>query len=100
MVTLREFIHKKGLVDGNKNEFGSALTHLGCGIVAVVRQSVEFTGSEAREFSEKVTNLIESHEFIEPLSKEIGAPRAEENEEEFVARAKSTMRALLRKKLG
>jgi hypothetical protein len=55
---------------------------------------------EKEKFSAEVSKLAHSDDFIETLSKDIGKPRDSESEDEFVDRAKRTMKDLLRKKLS
>ena len=54
---------------------------------------------QKEEFSTKVSSLAYSNEFIEELSSQIGKPQPDETEDEFVERAKSTMKKLLSQKL-
>lgn len=56
--------------------------------------------AQAQEFSQKASQLVHSESFIADLSNEIWVPRDEESEDEFVERAKNTMRDLLKRKLG
>lgn len=55
--------------------------------------------SKAQEFSESISDLVSSDNFISDLSDRIGTPLASETEDEFVARAKSLMSSLLSEKL-
>lgn len=50
------------------------------------------------EFSKKVSNYAASKEVISTLSDEIGTPKEDESEDEFVERAKTTLKNILRKK--
>jgi len=54
----------------------------------------------AEEFSNKVSRFVHSDEFIGEFSKDIGIPKENESEDEFVSRAKDAMKNLLRKKLS
>lgn len=54
----------------------------------------------ADEFSNKVSQFVHSDEFIGELSKDIGTPKENESEDEFVSRAKDAMKNLLRKQLS
>jgi hypothetical protein len=55
---------------------------------------------EKTSFSDELSKIVTKDEFISELSKDIGIPRKNETEEEFVSRAKGVLRAMLRKKLG
>lgn len=64
-----------------------------------------FSGSGKKEkateeFSKKVSQFVHSDEFLDEFSKDIGEPKQNESEDEFVNRAKDAMRNLLRKKLS
>ena len=50
------------------------------------------------EFSQKVSDYASSEEVISTLSDEIGTPKEHESEDEFVDRAKTTLKNILRKK--
>ena len=50
------------------------------------------------EFSKKVSNYAASKEVISTLSDEIGTPKEDESEDEFVDRAKTALKDILRKK--
>jgi hypothetical protein len=52
------------------------------------------------KFSTEVSKLAYSGEFLDEFSKDIGQPKENESEDEFVNRAKKTMKDLLRKKLS
>lgn len=55
--------------------------------------------TKASEFAEEVVALVSSEEFVAQLSDDIGEPTELETEEQFIARAKKTMKALLKSKL-
>lgn len=54
----------------------------------------------AEKFSNDVSELVHSDEFLDEFSEKVGVPKKNESEDEFVNRAKETMRALLKKKLS
>jgi len=54
----------------------------------------------SEKFSNDVSELVHSDDFLEEFSQNIGTPQENESEDEFVNRAKEAMRALLRKKLS
>lgn len=54
----------------------------------------------AQKFSNDVSELVHSDEFLEEFSEKVGVPKENESENEFVNRAKETMRTLLKKKLS
>lgn len=59
---------------------------------------INFTLAKKEEFSNNVSRLAHSEEFIQDLSNNIGKPRPDESEDEFVLRAKAAMTALLKEK--
>lgn len=65
----------------------------------ILPSSLSLTTNEKKEFSEKVSTLVHSEDFIQNLSNAIGEPKKHESEIEFVSRAKNTMRKLLKEKL-
>lgn len=67
---------------------------------AILSTGLPFPEASREEFAEKVASISQSDEFISELSDDIGAPLKDETEDEFVARAKSAMANLLRRKLG
>lgn len=56
--------------------------------------------SKASQFANEAADLITSRNFLDELEANIGKPKTGESEEEFVARAKSTMLTLLSSKLS
>lgn len=73
----------------------SSCLHLGIGL-----NEIKMSSGDAGKFSEKVTELAYSEEFLNEFSNEIGSPKKGESEDEFVKRAKNKMANLLRVKLG
>lgn len=61
---------------------------------------MRFSSTEASIFSHKVSELATSTEVITELSNEIGVPTSHETEDEFVKRAKLTMKKILKRKLS
>ncbi len=64
-----------------------------------ISKSLELSKPEVQEFASTVSKLACDGKFINEFSDHLGAPSEGESEDEFVERAKSTMRYLLRKKL-
>lgn len=56
--------------------------------------------SNAEEFSGEVAALVRSDAVLGELGSEVGNPRPNETEDEFVERAKSALAGILRKKLS
>ncbi|WP_423391457.1 hypothetical protein [Burkholderia sp. LMG 21824] len=59
-----------------------------------------FGGKEVEKFSQRVTDIVQSEQFTDELSRVIGTPLPDETEDEFVKRAKEKMTGLLRKKFS
>lgn len=55
---------------------------------------------KAEQFSQQVTEYATNDEVITVLSQEIGEPKANETEDQFVERASESLRSILRKKFG
>lgn len=69
--------------------------------VAVKLAAVATLGNaKASEFAGEVVALVSDKEFLTQLSDDIGEPTEQETEDQFIARAKNTMRALLKSKLN
>ncbi|MGB4497268.1 MAG: hypothetical protein WBI40_01095 [Methylococcaceae bacterium] len=58
------------------------------------------SGDKTLKFAEKVSELAHSDDFLNEFSDDIGLPKDNESEDDFVERAKSTMKTLLMKKLS
>jgi len=68
---------------------------------AVLSVSPSFLSkNDAQEFSEKVSSLAVSSDVIDEFSSKIGLPKDNESEDEFVNRAKLTLKDILKKKLS
>ena len=65
----------------------------------LVSTGLKFGKSEQGEFAKGVAEVVMSKEFTQELSQAIGQPDATETEDDFVARAKAKMAALLNRKL-
>jgi hypothetical protein len=65
-----------------------------------ISKALELSTPEVQEFATTVSKLACDGKFINEFSEHLGTPSEDESEDEFVERAKSTMRYLLRKKLG
>lgn len=61
---------------------------------------IDFSSKKTKEFNAQVGSLIADKVFISELSEKISMPKDNESEDEFVERAKSIMRDLIRKKLS
>jgi hypothetical protein len=61
---------------------------------------VRISNTEASVFSNKVSELTISAEVINELSDKVGAPMDHETEDEFVDRAKLTLKNILKIKLS
>jgi hypothetical protein len=56
--------------------------------------------SQTKEFSSELSKVVRDDDFISDLSEKLGKPKDNETEDEFVERAKNTMRSLLNQKLS
>ncbi|WP_318364189.1 hypothetical protein [Enterobacter sp.] len=71
-------------------------------IAAGITISGAFSNRESKDivkFSEQAERIVTQDSFIDELDSKIGASRENESEDEFIARAKKEMRALLKAKL-
>lgn len=59
-----------------------------------------FQGDKAAEFADQVSELATSDAVMDQLSDQLGMPRENETEDEFVARAKATMAQILSDRLS
>lgn len=57
------------------------------------------SNSDIKSFGEYVSQRIHSDDFLDELSANIGTPKDNESRDEFIDRAKDTMKNLLREKL-
>ena len=64
---------------------------------ALNNSTLNFSNKE--KFSVELAQIVRSDDFIESLSEKIGQPQANETEDDFVKRAKNSMRSLLIKRL-
>lgn len=58
------------------------------------------SNNKEEQFSEELSQLVYSDNFLDELSDKIGQPTEAETEDEFVNRAKTTMRQMLKNKLS
>ena len=58
------------------------------------------SSDDTAKFSKSLSELAVSDEVITELSNEIGTPRSNETEDEFVERAKSAFGSILKRKLS
>lgn len=72
------------------------------GVDAAVKLAAVATlgDTKASEFAGEVVALVSDKEFLTQLSDDIGQPTEQESEDQFIARAKNTMKALLKSKLN
>jgi len=56
--------------------------------------------SKKEKFCTEVSQFVHSDDFLDEFSKDIGKPKDNESEDEFVERAKKTMKSLFMKKLS
>lgn len=66
----------------------------------IVASTLEISNVKTSELSNKISELATSAEVINELSDEIGEPKNHETEDEFVERAKSTLKNILKRKLS
>jgi hypothetical protein len=66
---------------------------------ALMASGLSITKSSADKFGHEVNSLASSDEVISELSTKLGEPYQTETEEEFVNRAKSTLKNILKVKL-
>jgi hypothetical protein len=59
----------------------------------------KFSTSQKKDFSKKVSKYVYSEGFIQEFSDDIGKPQPNESENQFVERAKSSIRKLLTEKM-
>ena len=95
----------KSFIDGMKTKektlvapSNSTIAVSTAGILAA-SAPLDFSNSKAREFGRHAAELANSQDVLEELSQEIGTPARDETEDEFVDRAKHTLRRILRRKL-
>ena len=69
-------------------------------IFKLFKEREESRLKQVAKFSNEVSSLLHSEGFIEELSSRIGEPLLDETEDEFVRRAKNSMRKLLSQKLN
>ncbi|MXM18824.1 hypothetical protein, partial [Klebsiella pneumoniae] len=61
--------------------------------------SLGIGGDKQSDFSNQAAELVTDEKFLDELQDKIGNPQANENEDEFIHRAKKEMRNLLKSKL-
>jgi hypothetical protein len=96
MKTLEQFIKDKKIELQNATRKSLAVvvnSTSNAALVALPKQ-------EKKNISDELSKIVTKDEFISELSNNIGMPRKNETEEEFVLRAKGALRTMLRKKLG
>ncbi|OBE75840.1 hypothetical protein WN07_22985 [Klebsiella pneumoniae] len=62
-------------------------------------RALGFGGDKQSDFSNQAAELVTDEKFLDELQDKIGNPQANENEDEFIHRAKKEMRNLLKSKL-
>ncbi|RJR43986.1 MAG: hypothetical protein C4576_13780 [Desulfobacteraceae bacterium] len=70
------------------------------GTMATINTGSLASKSKKTKFGTKVSQLAHSEVFIQELSDKIGNPHSGESEDDFTERAKKTMKALLKERLG
>ena len=70
------------------------------GIPGSIKRLRQGRKQSIQEFSQSVSNYATSQEVITALSSEIASPREHEDEEQFVSRAKQTLREILERRFG
>ncbi len=61
--------------------------------------SLSISNTEREKFGSEVAQLAYSHEVLSDLSHQIGKPKHNESEDEFVERAKSALASILKSKI-
>ncbi|MDM9382771.1 hypothetical protein QUB80_18930 [Chlorogloeopsis sp. ULAP01] len=105
-ITFEDFYKdSQNLYDSTSSTSSAAIqTCIAAGIQAITAPIAGivfgFNNTQANEekFSNEVANYVTSDECISSLSKEIGEPKENETEEEFVERASCLLRNILKKK--
>lgn len=83
------------------NDSYKLCTCLSTGIQKLTLTSnVLFSNSQTEKFSHEVTQFITSDEVITSLSREIGNPKQNETEDEFVTRASNILKKILEEKFN
>ena len=103
MSNFKEFFEKSNLENSTALSIPSPNTlaiTLKSGILASSSSFAKISDEDATEFGHKVSELVTSDELINELSDEIGVPASHETEDEFVKRAKLTLRKILKEKLS
>jgi len=75
------------------------------GVTAITTGALSLLGgnskqAQAEKFSNEVSNYVTSDEVISELSDNVGAPKQDESEDEFVERASTALREILKKKFN
>jgi len=83
----------------------STQSGLATGIMAIATGGLSRVGeiiqqSQIKKFSDEVTKYVTSNKVISELSNGIGEPNPDETEDEFVERASTALREILRKKFN
>ncbi len=61
---------------------------------------LSISDADTTKLSKNISEIANSDEFLDVLSTEIGKPKSNESEDDFVKRAKETMTKLLLSKIG
>ncbi|WOD14450.1 hypothetical protein [Paraburkholderia kirstenboschensis] len=99
--SLKEFLSSKQGAAALQGT-GLALTSSLHTTIAGIAGTASIFGSKETEerFAQGVTDIVQSEDFTDELSRVIGKPLPTETEDAFVARAKAKMTILLKKKLS
>lgn len=99
MKSLSDIVH--GSTDSEKpvSESLAISTRAGVKLATGAVLGASLGASKASKFAEGAADLVTDKEFLGELEGEIGLPKPEETEDEFVARAKEAMFKILQSKL-
>jgi len=88
----------KDFYENNKKE----LVISSSGLARAINSNILFglSKNKEKEFANKISKIAYSDEVLTELSDEIGTIQEEETEEQFVNRAKSSLRKILKDKLS
>lgn len=109
MTSFKNFFFAKPEAKQSPSAIGSSnlavsVAAVSVGVVAGLSSTHNMKGlvisnSERETFGNQIGEMVGSEDFISELSIRLGSPKANESEDDFVARAKQSMRNLLKDKL-
>lgn len=102
MATFKEFLtgtKSNALVSlsSHKQEVANSSTKV---LLSALSGEDKVTTKEAQQFSNELSEIVHSENFIDELSASLPDPKLAGSKEEYVAKAKAEMKALLVKKLA